>query len=94
MEIVLLNIHAVVEFLEEHMRERPTIFMSDALYAELKNYLMEGSINILPDEGTSTLFGSPIEIVDGLGKQEYAIGYKFEAKKREEYEQLNMDSGC
>ena len=93
MEIVLLNIHAVVEFLEEHMRECPTIFMSDALYAELKNYLMEGGINILPDEGTSTLFGSPIEIVDGLGKQEYAIGYKFEAKKREEYEQLNMDSG-
>ena len=93
MEIVLLNIHAVVEFLEEHMRECPTIFMSDALYAELKNYLMEGCINILPDEGTSTLFGSPIEIVDGLGKQEYAIGYKFKAKKREEYEQLNMDSG-
>ena len=91
MEIVLLNIHAVVEFLEEHMRECPTIFMSDALYAELKNYFMERSINHFPD--VRGLFGSPIEIVDGLGKQEYAIGYKFEAKKREEYEQLNMDSG-
>ena len=82
MEIVLLNIHAVVDFLEEHMRACPTIFMSDALYAELKNYLMEGGINILPDAGTPTLFGSPIEIVDGLGKQEYAIGYKFDAKKQ------------
>ena len=94
MEIVLLNIHATADFLEEHMRERPTIFMSDALYAELKTYLKEGIINLLPDVGTPTLFGLPIEIVDGLGKREYAIGYKFEAKKREEYEQLNMDSGC
>lgn len=93
MEIVLLNIHAVVEFLEDHMRQCPTIFMSDALYAELRKYFMERSINLLLDEGTSTLFGSPIEIVEGLGKQEYAIGYKFKAKKREEYEQLNMDSG-
>lgn len=94
MEIVLLNIQATADFLEEHMRKRPTIFMSDALYAELKIYLMEGGINLFPDAGTPTLFGFPIEIVDGLGKQEYAIGYKFEAKKREEYEQLNMDSGC
>lgn len=94
MEIVLLNIHATANFLEEHMRERPTIFMSDALCAELRKYFMERSINLLLDEGTSTLFGFPIEIVDGLGKKEYAIGFKFEAKKREEYEQLNMDSGC
>ena len=81
MEIVLFNIRAVADLLEEHMWERPTIFMSDALYAELKIYLMDRSINILPDEGTSTLFGFPIEIVDGLGKKEYAVGYKFEAKK-------------
>ena len=84
MGFVLLNIQAVVEFLEEHMRERPTIFMSDALYAELKTYFMEISINFFSDEGTTTLFGSPIEIVDGLGNQEYTIGYKFEAKKEEE----------
>lgn len=84
MGFVLLNIQAVVEFLEEHMRERPTIFMSDALYEELRTYFMEISINFFPDEGTPTLFGSPIEIVDGLCKREYAIGYKFEAKKEEE----------
>ena len=91
MEIVLLNIHATVEFLEEHMRQCPTIFMSDALYAELKTYFMERRINLFPD--IDGLFGSPIEIVDGLGKREYAIGFTFEAKKREEYEQLDLDPG-